>query len=201
MSHFRSTVAIINLSLVTALVMQQIVAPIAMAGCLRVGSAHHICQGCGCCEVENSAQLCGCCCGGNGSRSEEDLSRSQHSCCGHEQNADAESSGFAASTVPSDCELVELAPQPLSGDASTLFVVEGKRGLCSTCFCGQKKLPLSAPSPRWSVSINCNEFSSAYWNSTTTDAGKLSGHLVAARGVLARSVRHFSQVVLCNWRL
>lgn len=204
MSHSPLIRTVVNLSLIVALMIQPMVASAALADCAAGCSANFTCQGCGCCEVESSTELCGCCGGGKPTDSPEEFS-SEKSCCSHGDDGIPETSVSDTPTVVvqsvfSDCDLTEPTP-PISSDGAAVVAAEKHHEFHSACLCQQEELPLGDPSPRRPASEDRDEVSLGYAKSNASDFGNHADRRSVARSDVAPSLRQFSQAMICIWRL
>ena len=185
MRNFHLTRIAVNLSLIVALAIQPLATCAVTAECSVRCSASDtvICPGCGCCEVEDANDQC-CCCTGTAEGAAE------QSCCSHDEMADADVFGppSADSETPEPpCELSD------SDDSQS--------SVQSLCLCEQNSQPLSDSSPRRPVSEIRTSFAIAHIGPVGADRDHRLSIATARGGTNAIEIAHFSQIVLCIWRL
>jgi hypothetical protein len=186
MRNFPITRAAVNLLLIVALAIQPVAVCMANVDCVAVCSntTTFICQGCRCCEVEQSDDRC-CCCSGP-AQAEKDH-KAEASCCSSEHDS-------SAKRDPSTADLDE-AP------AAAIAPGENTAGIRSICWCEQDSQPLSDSSPRRPTSENRDSLS---LESSDLDEGAWNRKQLLAATQYGAEVlvpTRFSQVILCVWRL
>lgn len=181
MRNFHLTHIAVNLSLIVALAIQPVAVCLANvdggSDCSETGTV--MCQGCGCCEVDRADDRCCCCSSAVEPEAKEEV---EPSCCSGKHDAADESEVSTEQESP---------PSIVPIDA----------GVRSICLCEQQSQPLSDSSPRRTtsenrdvVSLESPDLDGCGWSSENLIAKGRAESASAARS-------HFSQVVLCIWRL
>lgn len=183
MRNFPLTHIAVSLLLIVVLAIQPIAICFASAACVADGSnpSTSTCQGCACCEVARSDDLC-CCCRAPAQTGQKDEAES--SCCSSNGKASAKSDSAAE----------ELANESAGA-------IENATGVGSICLCEQDRQPLSDSSPRRPASENRVSLSigSADLGERAWSHEQLLAATQYAAGVPIPT--RFSQVVFCIWRL
>ncbi len=198
---FRLSHIAVILSLIVATMIQPMALCLAEASCPTKSAASLMCQGCGCCEVAMAATQCGCCCASNIAADETAATETaptdqKTSSCDHDDAAAVTSPSIATSPSAKSADEVLLAEQAITESHKT-----DARNL-SACLCGVTSPPLSDSSPRPPIN-ELRDFDVLSYFVRVVDAeaalssvrpeGELVGVDVPAE--------HFSQRVLCIWRL
>lgn len=144
-------------------------------------SSSFSCRGCGCCHVPSADDLC-CCCS-----TPPDAKREEPSCCGGKDEAAAEQESSAE--------------QIASSSASQVFPVDSSRQLRSMCMCGADSHPLSDSSPRSRISENRTSVPLRCADLDGIDRELGMSRAPNRPGADGFGLAHFSQVLLCIWRL
>ncbi len=189
MRNFHLARIAVNLSLIVALAIQPVAACAVAADCSLKCSASDIllCPGCGCCEVEQANDRC-CCCSGTAKVVEEEAAKP--SCCSRDESADAEV--FDASS--SDLDTLSTACKLSEPDESEL-------GLQSVCLCDQSSQPLNDPSPPRPANESRTGLAIGYAGPVAADFDDQLSRTAALDATGAPALAHFTQIVLCIWRL
>ncbi len=189
MGNFPLTRIALNLSLIVAVAIQPVAACAAVAVCSVRCSASdtRMCLGCGCCEVERANDHC-CCCFSTADVEEKE--RFEPSCCSHDELTDAEVFDFQCSDLERSNTACKLS------DAA-----ESETTIQSLCLCEQNSQPLSDSSPTRPVNESRASLAMGFAGPVGADRdGRLSPAL-ARDGTDIAELAHFSQIVLCIWRL
>lgn len=185
MRNFHLTRIAVNLLLIVALAIQPVAVCLGnvvggVAGCSQAGA--FTCQGCGCCQVDDADDRC-CCC--SGPVEEEVDQATESSCCSGSHIASEES---------------ESSPENVD-DGGVTAIGPIETGVRTICLCNRAPQPLSDSSPRRATSDDRDSLSVG---STALDANVWdSGPLLATTHDRANLpvTLHFSQSMLCIWRL
>ena len=195
MGNFPLTHIAVNLSLIVAMAIQPVAA--CMVSVDRSASCserdNFMCPGCGCCEVEQADDRCGCCAQAPdelGTANDAEQEASEPSCCSHDESANTESSN-----VSSDEFDTTAAASKRSEPA------ESESGVRSVCCCMQSSQPLSDSSPRRPVSENRTSLVVGYVGAVGADADEQQLRPPACNATDIRALPHFSQILFCIWRL
>ncbi len=185
MRDFRLIHIAVNLLLIAAVAIQPVAICLAnvdgVAGCSK-SSALSACPGCGCCETDHTDDRC--CCALANAKPEE---APQPSCCDSEQDAPRQS------TKP--------ASEDQSIDEPRANAVVPFTFRPSTCLCEQSPQPLSDSSPRRPASEQRDIAAIAATVDDRSPWHAPHGTAKTRYGILPVLPPHFSQVVLCIWRL
>jgi hypothetical protein len=182
MRNFHLTHIAVNLLLIVALAIQPVAVCMANVECATgCSDTTFTCHACGCCEVEQVDDRCSCCSGPAEPNPEEPL---EASCCSSQHNA-------AETTTKDVDEESEVA----------IDSVECAAGVRSICLCGLDSQPLSDSAPRRIANENRETLSLGSHN-LDEDVCNRRHLLVASKYAADVPVpMHFSQVILCIWRL
>ena len=178
MRNFHPTQIAVNLLLIVVLAIQPVSICMAQggfgAGC--TDAANSTCSGCGCCDTSGVEDRF-CCCRGS---AKEEIT--EESCCSGHETPSGNDTLNAADEVSAQLVVSDtLVPNPI-------------------CLCGHDLPPLSDSSPRYPNSENRDTLSTP-----SQSDGVVSGlHRLLVKSPYSTSVlpmHHYSQVVLCIWRL
>lgn len=185
MRNFRLTHIAVNLSLIVAMMVQPVAVCFASAGgvssCTNSQHDSFTCPGCGCCEVETASDRC-CCCAG--SAKTEPNAPVKSSCCSSKHESETADVEATTDTKPSKS-----------------VITPAKSGVKSICLCEQRSQPLPDPSPRRTssdsrdiISLDVLDFDQNAWDGNASS-------LVSKHCACTAFSPHYSQIVLCIWRL
>jgi hypothetical protein len=182
MRNFHLTHITVNLLLIVALAIQPVAVCMANVECAAgYTDTTFTCQGCGCCEVERADDRCCCCSGSAEPHPEETLE-------------------------PSCCRSKHKAPESPTEDVdekseAAIDSVDGAAGVRSICLCGRDSKPFNDSAPRRIANENRETLSLGSHN-LDEDVCNRRHLLVASKYAADVPVpMHFSQVILCIWRL
>ena len=182
MTDSRPIRAAVNLSLMIMLMIQPVVACAAGSGCSAESVASLTCSACGNCKATGPQSRCACCCGGE--QPTQFRSGADASCCSHQPATRNELQAKRSA---------EKSTQAENAIGTSVFR--------SICLCRLAPQPLNAPtqSPPETEARYVSPLGLLYSASHETDVpGSLPAEPPRGYGP-ARG--HFSQVVLCVWRL
>ena len=183
MKSSRSIRAAVNLSLMIMLMIQPVVACAMGSECSVESAADVACSACGNCEAIGAQSRCACCCGGE--QPAELRSRADASCCSGEPTTRNELQARRRA---------EKSTQAKNAVGTSVFR--------SICLCRLASQPLGAPaqSPAETEARHLSPLGLHFSVSNETDDEPDSRPAEPARGS-GPARGHFSQVVLCVWRL
>lgn len=198
---FRLSHIAVILSLIVATMIQPMALCMAEASCPAKSTSPLMCHGCGCCEVDSAATQCGCCCARNATAAEAAASepvpadQETSSCC-HDDATAVTSSSNATLHPAKSADQVWLPEQVIAGSEKT-----DTRSL-SACLCGVTLPPLSDSSPRPPINELRNfEVLSYLVRAVDAEADRNAVRPVDEWDAATSLSLHFSQRVLCIWRL
>ena len=194
MGNFPLTRIALNLLLIVSLAIQPVAACAFTADCaVRCsGSDTVMCPGCGCCEVEGANDRC-CCCSGTAKSS--DTEAAKPSCCSHKESAVEDVFGEPSA----DLETPE--PTCKLSDSKDLEAIDSEATVQSVCLCEQNSQPLSDTSPRRPVNESRVSLAIGCADQVGDECDGRLSHSVARNSTDVPTLAHFSQIVLCIWRL
>ena len=192
MGNFPLTRIALNLSLIVALAIQPVAACAVTADCsVRCSESDTVmCPGCGCCEVEKVNDRC-CCCSGTAEPAEKKAAKP--SCCSHDESSDL-SDLDVFSPPRADLETPEPACELSDSD-------ESETTLQSLCLCEQNSQPLSDSSPTRPVNESRASLAIRFSGPVGADSDSRLSLSIARDGKDVPALAHFSQILLCIWRL
>ncbi|WP_372721782.1 hypothetical protein [Novipirellula sp.] len=195
---FRLSHIAVILSLIVATMIQPMALGMAGIACAEKCETSPRCQGCGCCEVSTAGTPCGCCADkaspttASPTNAANEASAVAASCC-HDSSPAAKSDAANFRTESNDNDRI--------AEAATVEKTT-KSSKVSACLCGVTTQPLGESTPRPPVNELRNLDVLSYLvrvidaeavGATVYPDGDIGGtHLLAA---------HYSQRVLCIWRL
>ena len=183
MTDSRLIRAAVNLSLMITLMVQPVVAACTMGNrCSAVSAASDTCSSCGSCRAIDQQNRCKCC--GGGEVPTNHRSGTEPNCCSHKSSMQDGVQGNRKGQEHSQRD-----------DA-----VENS-AVCSLCLCRLGSQPLSAPTQS-SAENETRQLSPVGFVSSEDNEGGNSCPLVVERHRgPGPAGEHFSQIVLCVWRL
>lgn len=183
MRNLHITPIVVNLLLIVSLAIQPVAVCHASVACApgSVNADSLTCLGCGNCDVSSAEDLC-CCCSDPGGSGLEPSWKSD--CCSSRHQT------AATSDDDTDDDI-----------AAAIDSAERLAGLRAVCMCDQSSQPLGDSAPRRTTSENRDVFSIGSRGPDNDVVN--SGRDLAASSYTADVpvTTHFSQVVLCIWRL
>ena len=188
MGNFPLTRIALNLSLIVALSIQPVAVDAVTADCsrrCRVSDAL-TCQGCRCCQVKEVTDRCGCC---SSTAQSADPNAGKPSCCSQSEPADQ------ILFVARCGDLDDSDPAYDGSDPDEL-----KATRRSLCLCGKDSQPWSDSSSSSSATELRASLAIGFASSRAADCDSRVS-LSIARAEMVPALAHFSQIVLCIWRL
>lgn len=180
----------VTLSLIVALAIQPMMAQALMPGC---GADGFTCEGCGCCEVENATDSCGCC--GGGPESLRDTA-SRDRCCEHPSG----DHGAAEKASRADIRGNQRSSITASAETENLASAASSRML-QACSCEQQSQPLSDTSSRRTSSESRPTVAVGYTAFDASSLGDPPARSAEHQHAVRSTPQHFAQALLCIWRL
>ncbi len=186
----------VNLLLIVSVTMQSTVLCALQKACSAACTSQFTCLECGCCQVEEPVDRCGCC----GGHAEDNSEGDGASCCG-----DDGTDQYLAATPSAEASVAPMgiAAGPVLGNLSTCCAEASSdsSAVDSACHCLQAPETPYAPVPRSHANEDCDPVALSF---ALTELVKSKDQLVSvsdnANAPLSTLPR-FSQIQLCVWRL